>query len=191
MSSISSLNAGAALLILQQASLSFAPVAGRKAPAADIVAIANGVSKPGVSVAGGPAQQAWGKITESVFDSKLIDITEMKARLFERLGKELGLSMDDFGTASDFGRAVKAAINSIRMQDDGDLVLGQIERKLELGELGISLDTLVEAMIDPEGDADERLEEALRRQAGEDDDKAEALADLRSFTLDEIGVYGL
>lgn len=67
------------------------------------------------------------------------------------------------------------------------MALAAIETKLELGKLGLSIDTLVEAMINPGGDADEEVETALLKEAKEDEEKA--LASLRAFTLDEAGLY--
>lgn len=181
MSSVSSLNSASALLFLQNASRSSAMDRREAAPGPSLVEVANGAAGNGGSVNGAAG-------AESAFDPKAIDVTEMKTRLFERLGEKLGISMDDFEKMSDFGRAIRDAVNALKKEPDGYLVLAKIADELGLDELGISLDTLVEAVVDPDGDADDRLEAALAGMV--DDDAADALAALRGLGLDEIGRYG-
>lgn len=63
--------------------------------------------------------------------------------------------------------------------------LVEIENKLGLDKLGVSLDTVVNAMIDPGGDDGDKLDAALRRRLGEAGKDHSALA-----RLDELGRYG-
>lgn len=113
----------------------------------------------------------------------------MKVRLMERLGEELGISMDDFNSVRSYGLAIRQAVEEIKREPGGGFFLAELEKKLGLDDLGISLDTLVDAMTDPTGEADRKLEAALKAQVGDifdEDDKA-ALA---ALAPDEIGLYG-
>lgn len=184
MSSIFSADS-AALLILQQSSLP--PLSAGTQPAIADPVLAAGNGGPDSAGSGGRTSiLAKARITEALFSVNSLDPTRMKLNLYERLGKELGLSMDDFESGVDFGRAVKQVVDQLRLKPEGRAALAAIEAELGLGKLGLSIDTLIEAMIEPEGDADEKVEAALLREVKEDD---KALAALRSFTLDEAGLY--
>lgn len=163
-----------ALLVLQQADERSRP--GRQP--LDIVALANGVGPSG----GKPLSPV--APVDDMFSVMSVDINEMKIDLMERLGKQLGISLDDFADASGFGRAVERLINVIRTSENGgDIAIMRIGRELGLDKLGISLDDLVDAINDPEGDADQRLEEALLREAvGEEHAPGRP-------RIDEIGLY--
>ena len=184
MSSIFSANS-TALLILQQSSLSSLPV-GTK-PVIDDPVLAAGNGDLAASRGRETSVIARAKITEALFSVNSLDPTKMKANLFERLGKAFGLVAENFESVSSFGRAVQHAVGQLKLTQEGRAALAAIETRLELGKLGLSIDTLVEAMIDPGGDADEAVEAALLRDADEEQEKA--LAALRSFTLDEAGLY--
>lgn len=180
----------AALVILQRAAPLSAGSGERRDPAAaDLVAIANGAAGPGISAAGGHSAQAKGRIAQALFDRSIPDVNEMKVRLMERLGEELGISMEDFDSVRSYGLAIRQAVEEIRREPGGGFFLAELEKKLGLDDLGISLDTLVDAMTDPTGEADRKLEAALKAQVGDifdEDDKA-ALA---ALAPDEIGLYG-
>lgn len=111
------------------------------------------------------------------------DLVAMKTHLTERLGDRLGLSLDDFDTASGFGRELKRLVDRIATRQDGDLAIMRFEHELGLDRLGVPLGELVDAMIDPEGGAAARLGEALLREAG---DGSHASGRPR---IDEIGLY--
>ena len=185
MSSIFSANS-TALLVLQQSSLP--PLSAGTKPAIDdpVLAAANKALNP-ASSRGDTSILAKARITEALFSVNSLDPTKMKANLFERLGKAFGLVAENFESVSSFGWAIKQAIGQLRLTQEGRMALAAIETKLELGKLGLSIDTLVEAMINPGGDADEEVETALLKEAKEDEEKA--LASLRAFTLDEAGLY--
>lgn len=163
-----------ALLVLQQAD-------ERSRPGwqpLDIVALANGVGPSG----GKPSPPV--APVDDMFSVMSVDINEMKIDLMERLGKQLGISLDDFADASGFGRAVERLVNVIRTSENGgDIAIMRIGRELGLDKLGIALDDLVDAINDPEGDADQRLEEALLRETvGEEHAPGRP-------RIDEIGLY--
>ena len=171
-----------------------APTGKVQPPALALVAAANGVARAGISGADALSARAQAKVSEALFDAGTVNVNALKINLMERLGEELGLSMDEFETAASFGAAVRAAIGQIKMQDGGALRLAEIERKLGLNKLGISLDTLVNAIMDPDGDDAAKLDAALRKDAGEaakDDGKPDARAALSALRHDDSGLYTL
>lgn len=177
-----------ALQILQQSSIPPVSAARKPAVADPLLAAANGIADPAASAGSGNSLAAKARITEALFSVNSLDLTKMKTNLFERLGKEFGLAMDDFETVAAFGRAIREVVTKLKQNPEGLAELARIERDLGLTKLGISIDTLVEAMIDPDGHADDRLEAALLREIKEDDEKA--VAALRALALQETGLYG-
>jgi len=178
MSSISALN-NVALLILQPQRTP----SGGTPVANSLLASANGVSSH--SASGSPLTQAQGKINESMFSVNNLDATKMKARLFERVGKEFGINQDDYDTLFSYGSAIKTALEDLKQKSPS--TIPAIEKKLGLDELGISLDTLVNAIVDPQGSDGDKLDAALNKKLGED---AKGKTGQASFKQDEIGVYG-
>lgn len=176
MSSISPVNT-TALLILQQPRV----VAGStdNDPA--------GTSGAGLMGSGSPFTQARAKISDAMFSVNSVDPTEMKVRLVERLGKEFGIERSDYKSMADYGADIKRAVDQLKAKPGSANAIMAIEKKLGLDKLGISLDDLVGATIDPNGDAAEKLDAALRKQAGDVPGTGKG-AD-RPPHLDEIGRY--
>lgn len=167
--------------------------AARRAPADGLVAAANGVAPPDGAGASKPSRQAQAKIFEAMFSANTVDANKLKIKLMERLGKALGLSLEDFDTQASFASAVRDVIGQIRQQEDGHLRLAAIEKELGLDKLGITLDDLVDALIDPEGEDGQKLEAALRKEAGEQarkEGKDAARAVLTLMQRNEAGLYG-
>lgn len=110
------------------------------------------------------------------------DVTRQKIRLMERVGKEFGLKMDDFNDMRSFGRAVREKMSQL---DPATIKI--MEVKLGLTKLGVTMLDMVEAMEDPGGGADDKLEAALRKDLGkeDDDDRRTSLV-----SIDDIGRYG-
>lgn len=110
------------------------------------------------------------------------DVTRQKIRLMERVGKEFGLKMDDFNDMRSFGRAVREKMSQL---DPATIKI--MEVKLGLTKLGVTMLDMVEAMEDPGGGADDKLEAALRKDLGKEDDD-----DGRTslVSIDDIGRYG-
>src|SRR5690606_33681004 len=136
---------------------------------------ANGA--PESSRTDGATRQAKTKIAESFFKPNAPSVTELKLHLMKRLGDELGIEFEDHETNASFGKAVKAAIDDIKRQPGGLAVLSSIEKKLGFDKLGFSLDTFVDALIDPEGSAGRRVDAALKDHLGITDDDADAAKD--------------
>lgn len=162
------------------------PSANEEKPAAnDIAATANGISTH--------FRNAEAAASESVFSANHVDVTEMKMRLIEKAGKAFGVDRDDYATQGEYGKAIRAVVSQIRRMADGDRILAGIARDLGLDDLGISIDTLVGAIIDPGGDDDKKLDKALREAAGEDllePGKDDAAARNLSVFIDDLGIYG-
>jgi hypothetical protein len=175
MSSISPVNT-TALLILQQ------PRALAGSADNDPAGI-SGIS--GLLGSGSPFAQAPAKISDAMFSVNSVDPTEMKVRLIERLGKEFGIEPSDYKSMADYGADIKRAVDALKAKPGSAMAIIAIEKKLGLDKLGISLDDLVGATIDPNGDASKKVDAALRKQAGE-----MGKSQGGSLQSDEIGIYG-
>lgn len=193
MSPTSSINS-AAVLILQQSSPLFASSEPRKSPGDDLIAAANGAAPRGGAGGSQASTQARAKISEALFSASSVSITEMKINLMRRLGEEFGISLDDHASQLSFGTAIKDAVARTRLLEDGEQILAKIEKNLGLDKLGITIDQMVNAIIDPEGADAGKLDAALRKQAGDDgkkDERDEATKALRTLLQrDESGLYG-
>lgn len=188
MTSMPPLNS-AALAILQQAASSSVTADKSTLPGVDLLAAANGIE----SGASAPSKQAQAKISEALFSPSAPSVHEFKINLMRRLGEEFGVSLDDFETASAFGSAIQGIVAKMRSEPGGALRMIEIERKLGLDDLGISLDTLINAIIDPASSDGEKLEAALKEQIGEleNDEGKDAREALRALAeRDENGLYG-
>lgn len=167
----------AALFILRQA------VAQQPGNAHSAAGLASPVARPAEETDG-----------SRFFGPNTMDITSMKVRLMERLGEAFGISMDDHPDARSFGHAIREVVEKLKMSPDGLKVLAKVEKDLGLDDLGISIDTLIGAIIDPTGDDAEKLDAALREQVGEsieDEREAETLQRLARMGLDDAGLYGI
>jgi hypothetical protein len=111
-------------------------------------------------------------------------LTQTKLDLFERAGEALGVARSDFGSTTDYAQAVERALGKLKLDPNGRSIIQAIERELGLDKLGVSLDAVIDAMLDPE--ANEELNKALLEQAGE------SPSDVKTLLVrpDEIGMYG-
>jgi len=181
MSPVSSPNA-TALLVLKHTTALQTSAAG--APKPDLVAIANGISR-GSETGGngrGSGVEPVKHPTQDMFSVMSVDINKMKINLMERLGKKLGLALEDFKTATDFGREVERIIGEMKLTMEGRLAIKRMEHELGLDKLGISLDEFVDAITDPKSSAAEKLDAALLREAG-----SEALDVVEHDEIEEQG----
>ena len=176
MSSIFPVNTTALLILQQPRALARSADSGL----ADI----SGIS--GFAGSGSPLAQARAKISDAMFSVNRPDPTAMKVRLIERLGEEFGIKQSDYTSMASYGADIKRAVEALKAKPGSAQIIIQIEKKLGLDKLGISLDELVDATIDPTGDGNKKLNAALKKQAG-DSGKGEIAGLLRP---DEIGIYG-
>lgn len=122
-------------------------------------------------------------VSATMFSVDSLNITAVKVRLMERAGKEFGVDQADYESVSSYGAAVKDAVAALKRQSPS--AIAEIERQLGLDQLGVSLDTLVAAIVDPRGSDDQRLDGALKQHAGGQGEGAVVLAQ-----PDELGLYG-
>lgn len=160
----------------------------------NLVAAANGILLPSEPDGAEPAQKAKAKVSETLFKPDAPSVTELKLHLMKRLGEKFGVSLDDHENHASFGSAIRYEINKIKMKPRGALILSAIEKELGFDKLGFSLDTFVNAIIDPKGSDGEKVDAALKKELDiedEDEEKAAgARAALETLQVDEIGLYG-
>jgi hypothetical protein len=182
MTSIPPVHSGALQILRQDRSTS---ADDKKPAAADIAATANGISTQ--------FRNAQAAAAESVFSVNHVDITEMKMQLIEKTGKAFGIERGDFDNQAEFGKAIKAVVSQIRRMENGGQMLAGIAKDLGLDDLGISIDTMIGAIVDPGGRDDKKLDEALKEETGEDVlDAAKDGSAARglSVIVDDLGLYG-
>ncbi|TPK96053.1 MULTISPECIES: hypothetical protein [unclassified Mesorhizobium] len=137
------------------------------------------VSSPAAS----PLTKVGSTISASMLSVDSLNITAIKVRLMERAGKEFGVDQTDYESVSSYGSAIKDAVEALKRQSPS--AIAEIERQLGLDQLGVPLDTLVDAMVDPRGRDNDRLDAALKQHAGgQGEDEA------ASIQPDELGLYG-
>ncbi|WP_137933945.1 hypothetical protein [Mesorhizobium comanense] len=143
-----------------------------------------GVSGFAGASAGSPFTQARAKISDAMFSVNNVDATEMKVKLIERLGEQFGIKRSDYKSMTQYGADIKRAVDALKAKPDSALAIARIEKELGLDKLGVTLDDLVNAAVDPDGKGSEKLDAALKKQAG-DANKGTA----GPLHQDEIGIY--
>lgn len=184
-----------ALLILLQTSRVPSSQASRERSDTALVAAANGVALPDASHAGGATSVAKAKISDALFKVNSPSVTELKLHLMKRLGDELGIALDDHASHASFGAALRSAIAEMKLKPNGASILSAIEKKLGFDKLGFSLDTFVNAIIDPKGRDAAMVEAALKKHLGLDEKRDGRTADAPlgargPFLIDGSGLYG-
>lgn len=120
--------------------------------------------------------------SRSVFDPTHVDVTKVKIDLMEKVGKAFGYEIEDFKSLRSMAEAIESDLAFLQPE-----TISAMESELGLNELGVSLTDVLNAMKDPDGTADDRLEAALLDDLGlsKDDDKTS-----RPVRFDDIGRYG-
>lgn len=118
----------------------------------------------------------------SKFSLDNLNITATKVRLMQRAGNEFRVDQAEYDSVSSYGKAIKNAVEALKRQSPS--AIADIERQLGLDQLGVSLDTLVGAIVDPRGSDSERLDAAFKQHA---DGPGEG--DAASIQPDELGLY--
>lgn len=183
-----------ALQILQQSTPQTQSLADKASAAHDLLAIAAGVSNPHGSGGRSAIAQAQARISESFFSVHQVDANQMKVRLFERAGLAFGIEMADFDSSAAYGTAIKRAFMELKAKPGGEQAIAEIEKNLGLDKLGISLQSLISAILDPLGEDSVELDNALKKLTGEDAkgdrDGSDQRAALDRIRADDIGIYG-
>lgn len=131
---------------------------------------------------------------ETSFGINTMDVTTQKVRLMERLGEAFGIAMEDHADARSFGMAIREIVGKLKLSPEGRSHLARIEHEIGLDKLGITIDTVIGAMIDPMGNDAEELDAALKAKMGEtpaNEDEVAALERLALMGLDAAGLYGV
>lgn len=149
--------------------------AAQPAAAAAIVQVDAGLAGPSSAAVGLDASR-------SVFDPARVDVTKLKIDLMEKVGKAFGYEIEDFKSLRAMAEAIESDLALLQ-----PAAIGAIESELNLDKIGVSLTDVLNAMKDPDGKADDKLEAALLQGLGrvKDDDKAS-----RPVSFDDIGRYG-
>lgn len=105
--------------------------------------------------------QVRAKAVEAMFSVNSLDVTALKVSLIERAGQELGIKQSDYASTREYGAALQQAFASLQRSPNAYLVIKDIEKKLGLDEIGISLEDLINAIADPDGKGNEKLNNAL------------------------------
>lgn len=173
----------AAVQVLQQSRVAPIGIDRNKPTENGLVAAANGIKSEEVEA------------TTDYWDINSVTPTQMKIKLFEKVGEAFGLDQDNFDSFGTYAAAIESMIDKIKKEDPAGaaVTLRQIENDLGLPELGISLDDVVKAMLDPSGREDDKLDEILKEKADEingdfGDDEEEVFGSLR---VDSNGIYSL
>ena len=123
-----------------------------------------------------------------MFSVNNFDSNKLKVELFKRVGKAFGIDQADYDSQSSYGSAIKQAVSVLASQPNGAQTIAEIEKGLGLDKLGVSLATVVNAIIDPGSDDDDKLDTALKKQAGEDLGTGSHAAGV-TVRFDELGLY--
>lgn len=127
------------------------------------------------------------KLASAVFDASTPDVTQRKLDLFKRTGEKLGVREEDFDDFAAYSSALKDAVLQLKIAPNGDRIIRQVEKEIGLDKLGVSLDTVIDALTDLASGANRTLTDALKKQMTEhDEDRAGRKMRLQS---DELGLY--
>lgn len=176
----------AGTVALQMLSEQAAPIgrqAVQNAASVKLIAVNNGVQATNsvAPLAGKP------KFASAIFDASAPDVTKMKLDLFRRTGEKLGVHEDDFDSFADYAMVLKDAVTQLKISPNAEMIIRRVEKDLGLDKLGVSLDTVIDALTDPASGANQTLTDALRKQMAEHDDgRTGRPAHVQS---DDLGLY--
>ncbi len=147
---------------------------------------------PGINAAA-TGSAAASSLAENFFSVNYVDANEIKMQLFERLGGELGLDMNDYDDLSNYARDLRHAVQGLLREDGGEDLLNEIEQDLGLDKLGVSIDDVINAIDNPDGAADDKLTEAIKAEYKIDLNKDREAKELTEKTLqvDDLGLYSI
>jgi hypothetical protein len=192
MTAISSVNA-TALAILQRPVSPLGPAEDARTTAVRLVAAANGVAPEQISGADLEASRRRSEV-EAMFSVNAPNLNQMKLDLYKRVGEALGIDQSKYDSMPAYWLALKITVAKVLEQENGAAILRGIERDLGLNKLGVSLETVIDAIVDP--DANKELTEALEDQINDGaPDRAIDASDETAATLaaqvDEEGAYSV
>lgn len=162
---------------------SIAQISEASAASDNLIAANNGVqpSNAAAPLAAKP------KLATAIFDASTPDATQRKLDLFKRTGEKLGVHEEDFDSFADYATALKDAVTQLKTDPNAAKIIRQVEKDLGLDKLGVSLDTVIDALTDPASGGNQTLTDALRKQMTEHDD--EPASRRARVQFDDLGVY--
>lgn len=107
---------------------------------------------------------------DDLFSVNSQNLNKMKVDLYQRVGEALGVRESDHESFQAYGLALQQAVGQLKLAPNAQLVIAGLEKEIGLDKLGVSLDTVINAIIDPMGDDNDKLDAALQKQIGTDDD---------------------
>lgn len=178
-------------LFLQMAPI--APQPEKRATAGDKIldALHHDPTRKGAAGPGELPTQVRAKAVEAMFSVNSLDVTALKVSLIERAGQELGVKQSDYASLKEYGAALRQAFAELKRQPNAYLIIKDIEKKLGLNEIKISLEELIDAIEDPDGKANEKLNKVLEVYVHGLVGRDRGAADKATTPnlMDEIGIY--
>ncbi len=106
---------------------------------------------------------------DDLFNPNVPNLNKMRMDLYKKVGEALGVKESDYESYTDFGAALRQALGRLKFSPNAQAAIAAIEEETGLKKLGVSLETVINAIIDPRGRDRDKLDAALERQLGEDD----------------------
>ncbi|ALN73012.1 hypothetical protein [Aureimonas sp. AU20] len=186
MSSVS-LIGSVAVQLLQEGALR-ATIATGASQARDGAGAANDRQLSGNSIFDPAASNAKARVADALFDTTT-DQTQRKLALFEKTCDALGVRKDAFASDADYRAAIKDAFSKLKLQDDYPEIVQAIEENLGLTKLGVSLETVVNAILNPNGEGDKALTSALAIFDQLHPQTKPAGSRIRTLSIERLGLY--
>ncbi len=135
----------------------------------------------------GPAATASAQTGDALFSVNSPNLNKMRIDLIKRVGDEFGIKESDYDSPFAYGAAIKQKIAEIERQPNSQQEIDRIEKELGLDKLGLSLDEVANAIMDPKGDDARKLDAALEKQIDTNNhSKPQQSLNIKS---DDIGLY--
>lgn len=133
------------------------------------------------------------EVPEDLFSIRNVSSNELQVGLYKRAGEALGLDIRNIG--EDFGADIRQAFDNLEAQPDGADRIDEISSSLDLDEMGFSLNQLITAIEDPNGEDAELFEKQLQMWLDKVDENLRAQSEISRETrspvvLDDLGLYG-
>ena len=110
-----------------------------------------------------------------------------EVRLYQKVGQVLGVDINKYASATDYGNALKQAVSNLKAEavahgQSWSLVVKGLEHQMGLDKLGISLDTVINAILGDSGSKD-AVKKALENQA------VRAASASSEVSANDVGTY--
>jgi hypothetical protein len=104
----------------------------------------------------------------------------------------LGVNEDSYASPREYASALRQAVSKIKTQPNWQATIAGIEKELGLDKLGVSLETVIDSIANPDGESNKALTEALERQIAKGNAGTDGGEAVQPFAVEinEIGLYG-